>query len=844
MKKRRTLSVLLVVCMLLMIFPVGAFAADDVVIPIGTAEELMEILGETDANATKDKTYQLTTDLIIDTSTLTTRFNENADDARHFSGVLDGAGHTITVDTPRGGGTTQPLFDDIYGAGSRQAGIQNLNVVFRGDVAGATLAATFGNAKFSRVEISFAGDILFAVSTAKGVAIAAGVAGVFHHSGKVEFEQVTVTAAGDDQHGIIGSRDQVQKQRYVVAAGVYSDIDAAGADVYLNGVTIDVGGIYARTDVVDGQVGKSVAACCAAGAVGGIDQYSPHVRDVAVKVRENISAQSQSGSTADVDAYGLAYRVKAFYGVSVDVGGNIEALSYGYDAAGGKVEYSMGYTTTTSAVGMCYITNTRDNKQTQDQGIGECSVHVGGSITARSQGQGTYPYKTVASGYTWLENWYEPCADMTVQVDGDILSENDGGKFGAIAVGFSCETSGAYPSGEEVDRKNISVTARDIAARASAGDAVAAGFSYFDYFVSQDCSVTAQNITAETASSGEEACSYAAGFSFYVITYRNDQTTAAGNCQVTVESVTARGKGSGDQAESVAAGFACASNAYSSENYWLRNNRVTIGKDLSGETQTGLLVAQNFKNSYGFENNTVSLPRDAAEIVTLGETEYVRFTAQEEAGRAAQSADSDLSNDWERTNRVVFPGHSDNVVSCAFDSGDDSGTLWKLSMQTRYFSVSYDLNGGTAHGDADYDSETLVAGTEVTVKAAPQREGYTFTGWKDGDQLYQAGDTFSLNADVILTAQWQEDVIHCVLTYAGEGVERQEQYEKGTEVTLDWVPSREGYRFLGWFLDEACSQKTQTVVMDKDKTVWAGWEKSEVPEPLEGGEALCLHHRI
>lgn len=482
MKKRRTLSVLLVVCMLLMIFPVGAFAADDVVIPIGTAEELMEILGETDANATKDKTYQLTTDLIIDTSTLTTRFNENADDARHFSGVLDGAGHTITVDTPRGGGTTQPLFDDIYGAGSRQAGIQNLNVVFRGDVAGATLAATFGNAKFSRVEISFAGDILFAVSTAKGVAIAAGVAGVFHHSGKVEFEQVTVTAAGDDQHGIIGSRDQVQKQRYVVAAGVYSDIDAAGADVYLNGVTIDVGGIYARTDVVDGQVGKSVAACCAAGAVGGIDQYSPHVRDVAVKVRENISAQSQSGSTADVDAYGLAYRVKAFYGVSVDVGGNIEALSYGYDAAGGKVEYSMGYTTTTSAVGMCYITNTRDNKQTQDQGIGECSVHVGGSITARSQGQGTYPYKTVASGYTWLENWYEPCADMTVQVDGDILSENDGGKFGAIAVGFSCETSGAYPSGEEVDRKNISVTARDIAARASAGDAVAAGFSYFDYF--------------------------------------------------------------------------------------------------------------------------------------------------------------------------------------------------------------------------------------------------------------------------------------------------------------------------------------------------------------------------
>ncbi len=48
------------------------------------------------------------------------------------------------------------------------------------------------------------------------------------------------------------------------------------------------------------------------------------------------------------------------------------------------------------------------------------------------------------------------------------------------------------------------------------------------------------------------------------------------------------------------------------------------------------------------------------------------------------------------------------------------------------FNVSYDLNGGTGAEGVDYSAQTVDAGTEITVKEAPTRSGYNFTGWKEG----------------------------------------------------------------------------------------------------------------
>lgn len=54
----------------------------------------------------------------------------------------------------------------------------------------------------------------------------------------------------------------------------------------------------------------------------------------------------------------------------------------------------------------------------------------------------------------------------------------------------------------------------------------------------------------------------------------------------------------------------------------------------------------------------------------------------------------------------------------------------------------------------------------------------------------------------------------------------------GTTVDLDdYVSSREGYEFTGWYNDREATQKIGSVTLRGDKTVYAGWEKADGEEP-------------
>lgn len=63
-----------------------------------------------------------------------------------------------------------------------------------------------------------------------------------------------------------------------------------------------------------------------------------------------------------------------------------------------------------------------------------------------------------------------------------------------------------------------------------------------------------------------------------------------------------------------------------------------------------------------------------------------------------------------------------------------------------------------------------------------------------------------------------------------------EQYSPRTIVSLDKVPLREGYRFTGWYADEALTQPVNTITMTGNRTVYAGWRQSTVPELLNGAD--------
>ena len=77
-----------------------------------------------------------------------------------------------------------------------------------------------------------------------------------------------------------------------------------------------------------------------------------------------------------------------------------------------------------------------------------------------------------------------------------------------------------------------------------------------------------------------------------------------------------------------------------------------------------------------------------------------------------------------------------------------------------------------------------------------------------------------------------------ILSYESNGGTEypDERYEAGARVTIDKNPVRPHYIFKGWYADEALTQPVSVVVMDRNRVVYAAWEKTNVPEWLNGDD--------
>lgn len=77
-----------------------------------------------------------------------------------------------------------------------------------------------------------------------------------------------------------------------------------------------------------------------------------------------------------------------------------------------------------------------------------------------------------------------------------------------------------------------------------------------------------------------------------------------------------------------------------------------------------------------------------------------------------------------------------------------------------------------------------------------------------------------------------------ILSYESNGGTEypDERYEAGARVTIDKNPVRPHYIFKGWYADEALTQPVSVVVMDRNRVVYAAWEKTDVPEWLNGDD--------
>ncbi len=65
---------------------------------------------------------------------------------------------------------------------------------------------------------------------------------------------------------------------------------------------------------------------------------------------------------------------------------------------------------------------------------------------------------------------------------------------------------------------------------------------------------------------------------------------------------------------------------------------------------------------------------------------------------------------------------------------------------------------------------------------------------------------------------------------------KDERYRRNTLVELDKKPIREGYTFTGWYADKALTEPIDDIRMTSNKTVYAGWERTGVPDRLNGDD--------
>ena len=149
--------------------------------------------------------------------------------------------------------------------------------------------------------------------------------------------------------------------------------------------------------------------------------------------------------------------------------------------------------------------------------------------------------------------------------------------------------------------------------------------------------------------------------------------------------------------------------------------------------------------------------------------------------------------------------------------------------------VLYPQADGTASGtlDASYVPQIMLPapGYENTAggwEQTPNTDPNGITG--DVTYVYRFGSTGGGSSSGHSTRY--------TLHYESNGgtAYKDERYSSGTKVTLDKTPTRESYTFTGWYADKALTQKITSVTMNSDKTVYAGWEATGVPDKLNGDD--------
>ena len=128
---------------------------------------------------------------------------------------------------------------------------------------------------------------------------------------------------------------------------------------------------------------------------------------------------------------------------------------------------------------------------------------------------------------------------------------------------------------------------------------------------------------------------------------------------------------------------------------------------------------------------------------------------------------------------------------------------WEINRYT----ITFDTAGGSEIAPIMQDY-----GTAITAPADPTREGYTFIGWDR-----EIPETMPAE-NITLKARWEINQYTITFDTAGGSEIAPITQDYGTQITTPEAPTREGYTFIGW------DREIPTTMPAENMTVTAQWE--------------------
>ena len=149
---------------------------------------------------------------------------------------------------------------------------------------------------------------------------------------------------------------------------------------------------------------------------------------------------------------------------------------------------------------------------------------------------------------------------------------------------------------------------------------------------------------------------------------------------------------------------------------------------------------------------------------------------------------------------------------------------WERIIPT--YTLSYDLNGG----DGTIATASVKEGEKVTIPTDPTRNGYKFLGWfteRNGGSKVSS-DTV-VTGNITVHARWERIIPTYTVSYdvnGGNGSYSPTTVKEGEKITLPADPTREGYKFLGWFTTPTGGDKvTSDTAVAGNMTLYAHWNE-------------------